>query len=268
MAPPAMRPVAPIDADTPPYFVFDGFAPEGGIRHGVFTRHGGVSAAPFASLNVSLSIGDDATAVATNRDRVLAALGRPRSGLVMAGLVHGTGVARVYRTGPGLCLEGGGRYVPGVDVLVSDDPDATLLLGAADCAQVFLLDPRRRAVGLAHAGWRGSAARVLIGAVEAMRRFFGSDPRDIRAAAGPSLGPCCARFSDPYNELPGWCAPFIVGDRVDLWAMHRQQLLEAGLAPSRIALAEVCTVCHRDTFFSHRGDGGRTGRFAAAIGLH
>jgi len=262
---PAMRRVA--RAGAPPYYVFDALDPEGLAVHGVFTRHGGVSAAPFDTLNVSSSIGDDADAVNANRARVLAALDRPRRGLVMAGLVHGVVVARVDAATPGAPLDSGGRYIPRVDALVTDDPAVTLALTAADCAQVFIVDPRRRAVGLAHAGWRGTAAGVLSALVAALCGHYGSDPSDLRAAVGPCLGPCCARFSDPRNELPAWCAPFIHGDHVDLWAMNRRQLREAGLRPDHIRVAEVCTVCHRDLFYSHRGDKGRTGRFAAAIGL-
>ena len=252
----------------PPRYVFDALAPtSSGIVHAVFTRHGGVSAAPFASLNVSVSGGDDPASVAANRARVLAALGRPREGLVMAGLVHGTTVARVDAATPARPLDGGGRYVRGVDALLTDDPRVTLLLSAADCAQVFLVDPVRRAVGLAHAGWRGTAAGILTATVAAMRAQFGSDPARLRAAIGPCLGPCCARFSDPHRELPPWCAPFIRDSHVDLWAMNRHQLLEAGLPAESIAVAGICTVCRRDTFFSHRGDSGRTGRFAALIAI-
>lgn len=255
-------------AGLPPYYTFADLAPEGGVTHAVFTRYGGVSRAPFATLNVSSSIGDEAGAVWENRERVMAALQRPRVGLVMAGLVHGTAVARVDRATVGEPLDGGGCYVPAVDALVSDDPGVTLLLTAADCAQVFLVDPRHGAVGLAHAGWRGTAAGVLTRTVAAMQEHFGSDPAELRAAIGPCLGPCCARFSDPHRELPAWCAPFIHGNHVDLWAMNRHQLHAAGVRAERIAVAAVCTVCRRDLFFSHRGDAGHSGRFAAAIGLN
>ena len=176
----------------------------------------------------------------------------------------GCGRSRSSRAVAGISL---GHVVLDIDALVTDDPDVTLLITAADCAQVVVVDPRRPAVGLAHAGWRGTAAGILTATVEAMRDHFGSDPADLRAAVGPCLGPCCAQFSDPHRELPAWCAPFIHGNHVDLWAMNRQQLLGAGLRPAHVAVAGVCTVCHRDLFFSHRGDHGRTGRFAAVIAL-
>ncbi len=338
-----MRLAEDSSGEGPPRYAFDLLTPGRGldagvrVRHAVFTRRGGVGAPPFDSLNVSASVGDEPAAVDRNRDLALAALGRPRAGLVMAGLVHGTTVARVtteslrrgkgqplpnplpvhdkrgdpdrydaalhgepdrpghparplpwlVRATPPIATEASGPHalpmrpsgddeprtldrghvVLDVDALVTDDPDVTLLITAADCAQVFVVDPRRPAVGLAHAGWRGTAAGVLTATVEAMGRHFGSDPAELRAAVGPCLGPCCAQFSDPHRELPAWCAPFIHGDHVDLWAMNRQQLLEAGLRPEHVAVAEVCTVCNRDLYFSHRGDRGRTGRFAAVIAL-
>lgn len=177
------------NGEAPPYYTFDTLATEDGVLHAVFTRQGGVSAPPYASLNASSSIGDDPAAVRQNRDRVLAALGRSRAGLVMAGLVHGVDVARVDAATPGQALEGGGRYIPHVDALVTDDPAVTLLVTAADCAQVFLIDPQRRAVALAHAGWRGTAAGVLATTVRAMRVHFGSDPA--------SCAPLSGRASDP-----------------------------------------------------------------------
>lgn len=260
-----LRLIAPDGA--PPHYRFDELDADGGLVHAIFSRHGGVSRAPFDTLNVSTSSGDDAASVEANRNRVLATIGRPRAGLVMAGMIHGTTVARVGAGARGKPLDGGGHYVPSVDALMTDDPHVTLLITAADCAQVLFVDPVRRAVGIAHAGWRGSAAGILTATVRAMHEHFGSAPGDLRAAVGPCLGPCCARFSDPGRELPGWCAPFIHGNHIDLWAMNLHQLIDAGLDGSRIAVARVCTVCSRDTFFSHRGDGGRTGRFAAAIGL-
>lgn len=238
-----------------------------GLVHAIFTRRGGVSLAPFDSLNVSTSVGDDPHAVGQNRDLVAAALERERDSLVMAGLVHGAAVATVTPSTPGRPLPGGGRSIPGMDALITSDPGVTLVVTAADCAPVFLVDPSRRAIGLVHAGWRGTVAGVIPAVIAAMRVAFGSDPGDIRAAVGPSLGPCCGEFSDPRRELPAWCAPFIRGRYVDLWAMVAAQLREAGLSGDHIATAQICTVCRRDMFFSHRGDKGHSGRCAAVLAL-
>jgi YfiH family protein len=250
----------------PPYLTFPTLAIPG-LAHAVFTRRGGVSATPFDSLNVSTSVGDDPLAVERNRDLVAAALARARDSLVFAGLVHGTSVAIVASRTEGRPLQGGGRSIPGVDALLTADPEVTLVITAADCAPIFLVDPARRAIGLVHAGWRGIAAGVIPAAIAAMREAFGSNPSAIRAAIGPSLGPCCGEFSDPRRELPAWCAPYVNGRFVDLWAMAEAQLHEAGLCGDGIATARICTVCRRDLFFSHRGDRGHSGRFAAVLAL-
>lgn len=250
------------------------------VVHALFTRHGGVSAQPFETLNVSTSVGDASASVDANRQKVMAVLGRPRAGLVMGGLVHGTVTARVttddagslswdyLHDAMGLPDAAHGRVVHGVDALVTNDPGVTLLITAADCAQILVVDPRRGAVGIAHAGWRGTAAGMTTKVVAAMMAEFGSEPADLRLAIGPSLGPCCARFSDPHNELPAWCEPYIHGQYVDLWSMNAAQARAAGLRDDHVAVAGVCTVCRRDLFFSHRGDHGKTGRFAAAIGVN
>ena len=236
------------------------------LAHGVFTRHGGVSAPPLDWLNVSYSVGDDLGALAENRSRCAAALGLTSDRLVCAGLVHGAEVARVEYADP-KPLPDGSQLVEDVDALITARPGVGLLITAADCLQVLFYDPEGRAIGIAHAGWRGLAAGVLTATAAAMGREFGSRPDRLLAGIGPGLGPCCARFTDPGHELPPWFAPYIHGMHVDLWAAARAQLTAAGLEPARIEHHALCTVCNRDRFFSHRGDHGRTGRFAAIVAL-
>ncbi len=236
------------------------------LRHGIFTREGGVSAPPFASLNVSYSVADDRAAIGENRARCASALGLTSTRIVCAGLVHGTRTARV-EAGDGTPLPDGSRVVQDVDVMITSTPGIGLLITAADCLQVLLYDPLTPAVGIAHAGWRGLAGGVLTAAVAAMGAHFGTVPARILAGIGPGLGPCCARFSDPMRELPPWFAPYIHDSHVDLWSAARDQLVGAGLALAGIDQHAICTVCERGRFFSHRGDQGRTGRFAAMVTL-
>jgi YfiH family protein len=189
-------------------------------------------------------------------------LGLTTSRLVCAGLIHGTATA-VVESGSGTPLPDGSRVIENVDVLITATPGIGLLVTAADCLQVLLYDPDTPALAMAHAGWRGLAGGVLTAAVGAMSERFGSRPARLLAGIGPGLGPCCAEFSDPGRELPAWFAPYIHDRHVDLWAAARDQLGAAGLTPARIAQHAICTVCERHRFFSHRGDKGRTGRFAA-----
>lgn len=237
------------------------------VRHAVFTRHGGVSDAPFNTLNVSYSMGDRPESVAENRTRCARMIGIEPAQLVTAGLVHGTAVAAIDRVPEARQPDGSG-IVPDVDILVTDQPGIGLMITAGDCLQVLLLDPARPAVAMAHAGWRGLAAGVLACAVQAMQHSYGSEPRLLLAGIGPGLGPCCAEFSDPARELPAPFQRYVDGQRhVDLWSAARDQLGAAGVPAAQIEHHAICTVCHRDDYFSHRGDRGRTGRFAAIIAL-
>jgi YfiH family protein len=240
---------------------------ESHVSHAIFTRHGGASAPPFDSLNVSYSMGDDPALVAENRRRCAEALALSPRSTTTAGLVHGAAIAHIIGPSSSLLPDGGG-VIHGVDGLITATPGQALLVTAADCLQVLFLDPGAPAIGLAHAGWRGLVAGVLGATVAGMGDRFGSRPADLLAGIGPGLGPCCARFSDPAHELPAWFAPHIRPDHhVDLWAAARDQLLAAGVGPDHIEHHAICTVCRRDRFFSHRGDGGRTGRFAAIIAM-
>jgi len=236
------------------------------LVHAVFTRHGGVSLPPLDSLNVSYSVGDDPMAIAENRARCTAALGLQPGSITTAGLVHGARVADAAGS-DSEPLPDGSRIVPDVDALTTDRPGQGLLITAADCLQVLLFDPQRPAVALAHAGWRGLVAGVLDASVAAMVDRYRSDPARLLAGIGPGLGPCCARFSDPARELPPHFQRFVQGQHLDLWAAADHQLRAAGIPPARIEQQAICTRCHRDIFFSHRGDGGKTGRFAAIIVL-
>jgi hypothetical protein len=245
------------EAGGPGFLQVDSFK-QGGLVHGFFNRHGGSSAGPFKTLNLSLGVGDREAAVRENRLRLKKALGL--STLVSLGQVHGNKVL-VVDIEPAADLE-----VDGYDALVSDRK-CGLMIQQADCQAVILYDPLRRVTGAAHAGWRGSVAGVLGTTVEAMVDNFGTDPADLKAAISPSLGPCCAEFINYRRELPEWMHDYQVRPgHFDFWAISRVQLWEAGLLPQNIEIAGVCTRCNTD-YFSFRRDA-ITGRCATVIGLN
>jgi YfiH family protein len=250
-----------------PYLRFAGFKPyHGVVGHAVFTRHGGVSTGPCASLNVSYSVGDSHEHVAENRRRCAAAIEVPVPRITAAGLVHGADVAMVEQAATA-ALPDSSRIVQDVDALITGGRGEALLITAADCLPVMFVDPETPAIGLAHAGWRGLVRGVLEATVLAMQERLGCRPRALHVGIGPGLGPCCARFSDPRRELPASFRPYIHGQYVDLWTAARDQLLRAGVQPQHIDAHALCTMCHRHRFFSHRGDRGQTGRFAALLAL-
>ncbi len=147
---------------------------------------------------------------------------------------------------------------PKADGSMTNVPGLELVVRTADCQAGLFYDPVRRAVAAIHSGWRGSALNIVGKAVAQMHRVYGSQPRDIQVTIGPSLGPCCATFTDPFTELPAFMHAFVRGKNVDLWALSRRQLADAGVRPEHLELRELCTRCHPERFFSHRrGDSGR-----------
>jgi polyphenol oxidase len=202
------------------------------------------------------------------RARLFERLGITTDSVVNAQQVHGGAVARATRAH-------GGKIVPDVDALVTDDPDLVLMLQFADCVPVLFHDRRRDAIGAAHAGWKGTAAGIAGATVAAVREHFGSDPSDLHAWIGPSIGQCCYEVSDEVAAAVEAATPnarlTYPGERgrpmLDLPAANRAQLLAAGLRPENIHWRVSCTACQVDTYFSHRAEAGQAGRIAALIAL-
>lgn len=237
--------------------------PWAAIPHGFLTRQGGVSLPPFASLNLSRSVGDRPEAVEENMRRALAAAGLRPEETVTAWLVHGNTVAMVG-------WDDGGRALPGVDGLVTAARGLALLLRFADCLPVLLADPDLPAVGLLHVGWRGLAAGILEAALEIFESRLGRAPSLLHAAIGPGIGGCCyAIRSDVIEALCprlGKDLPLHRRDgawHLDLPEAARRHLHRLGV-PS-VTVAPVCTACHVEDWFSHRAENGRTGRFGVWI---
>jgi len=228
------------------------------IFHGVFTRKGGVSPAPWDSLNIGFGLGDRDQNVITNRNTIKQTLGI--TVLVSARQVHGTKVSNVTKR-PATDLE-----VDGYDALITNVAGIGLMIQHADCQAVLLHDPVQKAVGIIHAGWRGSVAGIINTTVEKMIYTFATNPADLRAAISPSLGPCCAEFVHYRSELPPSFHRYQVRPHYfDFWAISHDQLRQTGVPDANIVTANLCTVCNSD-FFSYRRDK-NTGRCASVIGL-
>jgi YfiH family protein len=251
---------------------FPMLSPYSGLLHGVSTRHGGVSQGAFASLNLGWTVGDRREHVEANTRRLSQALGVQREHLTTTWQVHGKAIVRATAADRGTMI---GK----ADGIITDVPNLPLIQRFADCTPILAYDPRRHVVGLAHAGWRGTVAGISGALIEAMTQAFTSDPRDMLAIIGPAIGPCCyevgsdvvaqvrAVFPNGDELLVGPPGPTNGNRRVhlDLWAANRRQLLEAGVG--QVVVSGVCTSCHRKTYYSHRADQGRTGRFATVAQL-
>ena len=167
-----------------------------------------------------------------------------------------------------------GRVIPATDALITDTPGIALMLRFADCLPVLFYDPVRRAIGLAHAGWRGAIKGIAARTVVAMMEAYGSRPADIVAGLGPCIGPCCyqvgadviASVKAGFNHWRGLLQSQGDGSvHFDLWEANRRQLTEMGV--EEIEVIQICTACRTDEFFSHRAEGGRTGRSAVMLGM-
>jgi len=238
------------------------------IRHALFTRWGGVSPKPWATLNLGGTVGDDLERVRENRRLALTSLDCEPASIYDVWQVHGVEVviAETPRIPDSPHLQ--------ADAILTDKPGLTLMMRFADCVPIMLYDPVRKATGIAHAGWMGTVRGTVRSAVEAMQRHYGSRPADIYAAIGPSIGP------DHYEIGPdvviqvkqafGSYASRLLtvsGESIkfDLWAANRQILEHAGVR--HIEVAGLCTACHTEDWYSHRAEKGRTGRFGAIIAL-
>lgn len=240
----------------------------GAIMQGVFTRLGGASQAPYASLNVGHTVGDVHERVEANLQAIYGSLGVSADRVVTARQVHGNRVAWVDATD-------GGRVCDATDALISATPGLLLLLRFADCVPVFFWDPVQQVVGLAHAGWQGTLKRVAAATAQALMATFGCRPADLHVGIGPSIGPCCFRVGP--EVVAQVRQAFAAADsllqhsepdgaaHLDLWEANSRQLRDLGI--ERIEVAELCTCCRCDEFYSHRAEAGLTGRFAAVLGL-
>jgi YfiH family protein len=236
-----------------------------GLVHGVYTRHGGVSVSPYDSLNVAWNNGDDAAAVHENLSRVRRSLGVRF--LASSLQVHGDTIHVLDRHPPGDADSDAFLIrAPSGDALVTSVEDLALMIKIADCQAVFLVDPENRVVANVHCGWRGSVQNLAGKTVSLMRERYGCRPERLLAAVSPSLGPCCAEFRHYRDELPPAFWEYQVRPTYfDFWEITRRQLQEAGIKPDHIEVAGRCTVCHREDYFSYRGEK-VTGRMAAVIG--
>ena len=250
------------------YYTFDHFDPDA-LTHAIFTRRGGVSPSPWDSLNMAITVGDEQQRVDRNRVRAFEALHRSPDSIYDVWQVHSAKV--VCAAAPRSPQQ---PHIK-ADAILTDNPDVTLFMRFADCVPILLHDPVQGIVGIVHAGWQGTVRGVVPAAVTTMQQRYHSDPADIRAGIGPSIGPhhyevggdviaeVQAFFGDRAEKL----LPRQLGAvQFDLWAANRLLLEDAGVG--HIQVAGLCTACHLDDWYSHRGENGRTGRFGALIGLN
>lgn len=246
----------------------------GGVSHGFSTREGGITVdPPKASLNLSWTRCGSPEEVIANFKIFAEGAGIAYDDMAVVNHEHGANVLRIAHE-----HRGRGFYkdpLPPCDGIITDDPTVTLVTSHADCGAYFFYDPVHRAIGMAHAGWKGTLLRIGAEMARRMAEEFDTDPSDIIAATGPCICRDCFEVDADLGEkfqsefdYPGISRPGRQGKAyVDLELAAAVQFVEAGIRPERITLMNACTYENREHFFSHRRDKGITGSMAAYIKL-
>jgi hypothetical protein len=244
---------------------------EGGPRALFTTRLGGVSRGCYSSLNLGYHTGDQPDAVTANRRIVASALNIEQGRLFTVKQVHGDQVLAIRSEADIISKKGGMA-----DAVITHLQNVALTILCADCQAVYLYDPRRRLIGVAHCGWRGAVARVAARCLQEMYLLYGSKPHDCLAALSPAAGPCCYEVGEDVfmavKEAFPSCRQGLLTEKKDngRWNFDITQanftvLQDAGVRKENIFISKLCTICRQDLFFSHRGSKGATGRMAAVL---
>ncbi|GMK40159.1 laccase domain protein [Paenibacillus sp. CCS19] len=252
------------------------------ITAGFTTKLGGVSGGQWSSLNMGLHVGDRDEDVVTNRKRLTDALGWPFTAFTCAEQVHSDSVHIVTAEDIGRGRDSRQSALQDTDALVTNVRGVLLASFYADCVPLYFYDPVHKAVGLAHAGWKGTASEIACRTVETMQQAFGTDPSQLLGAIGPAIGGCCYEVDGPViGRMESLCSGFAGTPAVesmirrtqdgkamlDLKEINRQIMIKAGILPTHIELSSWCTSCRSDLLFSHRAEHGATGRMASWIGM-
>lgn len=256
------------------YLTFKAFDELPYIRHAVSTRLGGVSGGEFNSLNMSFGRGDSDENVTENYKRLCGAVTIDYRNLVASAQDHHTNVRKVTSKDKGV-----GIYKPrdmnSVDALITNEKGVALVTYFADCTPVLLVDTKNKAIGAAHAGWRGTVGEIGRITVEKMAEEFGTDPAFIKAAIGPTIGRCCYEVDEPVAEqflkLDEIDTSNLVTAKgggkymVDLAQTNKQILIKAGVLSENIVISDLCTRCNSDLLWSHRATQGKRGGMCALL---
>jgi YfiH family protein len=259
------------------------------LLHGFSTKPGGVSDLNGEKvLTLGFTDWDPRENVLENRRRFQSAIGATDLTLISLKQIH-SDVIHVFNTAPNEPCKG--------DASATNHPGLLLGVQTADCVPILLVDAKKRAVAAVHAGWRGTLARIAVKAIGQMQMHFATNPTDLLAAIGPSIGPCCyevgtevaTQFHSQFADAPDWFDEFRTGDEpnpvqwlnmmppghqpppknvhLDLKKANRAQLLTLGLRPQNIFVSDLCTACHLDLLFSYRKQGPQSGRLLSVVGV-
>lgn len=278
------------------YLTFPALSQTGIVEHLFTTRLGGVSKGIYSSMNISYERGDEASDVLRNYKRIGRVLGCSADRMVASKQTHTTNIRRVTGedAGKGVTKE---RDYDDIDGLITNEKGLALVTAYADCVPLYFVDPVHEAIGLAHSGWRGTVNRMGACMVQAMQEQFGSDPKHLLAAIGPSICQDCYEVSEEvakaFRQLEvstteiseeirdsGYyattksnaCKILLPGKaegkyQLDLWLANTIILRKAGIPLENISVTDICTCHNPEYLFSHRATNGKRGNLGAFLML-
>ncbi len=257
--------------DGVPFLSYPMLEETGIVHHGFSTKLGGVSKGCWATMNISTTRGDDPEDVEENQRRIARAIGVKPEDMTFTNQTHTTNVAVVR-------AEDKGRRFMETDGMITNVPGICLVTFYADCVPLYFVDPVKKVIGLSHSGWRGTVGKIGKVTVELMQKTYGSDPKDILAAIGPSICQDCyevsedviVKFQKSFEEKY-WPELFYQKEngkyQLNLWKANELVFEEAGILKKHIAVTNVCTHCNPDILFSHRITGNKRGNLSAFLAL-
>ena len=262
------------NADSVPCLTYNSLSEIKFINHAFTTRLGGVSEGEFTSMNTAFNRNDDPNRVTENYKRICGSAGFEFESLVASAQDHHTYVRAVTSKEKGI-----GIYRPrdleSVDALITNEPGVTLVTYYADCTPLFFVDVKNRAIGLAHAGWRGTVGRIGEKVIEKMTALYGTDPKNVTCAVGPAISVCCYEVDEPcaanFLALTDLDTDKFVFEKgggkymLNLLEANKQILMAAGVQEKNITLSDLCTNCNSGLLWSHRATKGHRGTMSALL---
>ena len=260
------------------YLTFPLLEQTGMVKHLFSTRIGGVSKGIYGTMNLSYTRGDEKEAVDENFRRIAKVLQCDVSDIVCSDQTHTVNLKVVSKNDGGKGILRPKDYTD-IDGLLTDEPGLVLATFYADCVPLYFVDTKRKAIALAHSGWRGTVARMGRCVTEKMEEVYGTDPTDIVAAIGPSICQDCYEVSDDVADVfarefkgDGQVDEILISKgggkyQLDLWRANEIVLTEAGIPEAQIQVTDICTCHNSEYLFSHRASRGRRGNLGAFLGL-
>lgn len=260
------------------YLSFPALEKTGIVRQLFSTRAGGVSKGIFSTMNLSFTRGDDENCVLENYRRIAGALACNMEDFVCTDQTHTTNVRIVGKEdkGKGVVREKDYRDVDG---LITNERGLVLTTFYADCVPLYFVDPVKKAIGLSHSGWRGTVNRMGEETIRRMQQAYGSNPKDLITAVGPSICMSCYEVGSEVAQEFKQAFPDkeqqaeILTEKangkylLNLWKANYFVMVQAGVKPENISVTDICTCCNAQELFSHRKSDGKRGNLAAFLGL-